>query len=528
MIYWAGLMFISFCWKMLVTVCPRVATQTSTLGDKIRKHLTLPALFNGEHTAPFSVFGFDYALMPSRGEGLVLMGFFIINFVCLFVDYNLDNNNVYWPDRKDIQLMRYMADRTGIMAFVQTPFLILFGGRNNFLIWLTGWSFQSFMLYHRWIARVMYVNAVLHSVGYTAYGLVFGKETFDSYWGDNYWRWGAVATVIGGLIMLQAAYMFRHRWYEIFLIIHIAFVAVYIVGLWYHCVTLGWMEYVYASIAVWAFDRLVRLIRIFAVGFNVVADVRVIGDIMQLEVRPGFFKPAAKPGQYYYIYVAKLKFWENHPFSLVEVRDGKYVFVAKPMDGMTNKLWNYLESQPQRSAEMRVGLEGPYGEKFLVEPFDTVLLIAGGIGISAMVNYAKTLAAKKREGQHIILYWIMRSDNSLEALKRPMAELKESGLIELHIHVTSSNEVEKIQLEPQTSDSEKNSFDSTPALLSVNYVKPDIEEVIRQVIADANGSVAVAVCGSESLNDASRRATAANVDQAKKRVEYYEEAFAWA
>lgn len=39
--------------------------------------------------------------------------------------------------------------------------------RNNFAIWLTGWDFGTYNNFHRWVARIATLQAVIHSVGYT-------------------------------------------------------------------------------------------------------------------------------------------------------------------------------------------------------------------------------------------------------------------------------------------------------------------------------------------------------------------------
>jgi Ferric reductase like transmembrane component len=39
--------------------------------------------------------------------------------------------------------------------------------RNNVLLWVTGWSFSTFNKFHKWVARVVTVEAILHSIGYT-------------------------------------------------------------------------------------------------------------------------------------------------------------------------------------------------------------------------------------------------------------------------------------------------------------------------------------------------------------------------
>jgi hypothetical protein len=71
-----------------------------------------------------------------------------------------------WSD-KPTQLWRYLADRTGVLAMANFPFLWTFGMRNNMLLWLTGWSFSTFNQFHRWIARVATVEAAIHSIAYT-------------------------------------------------------------------------------------------------------------------------------------------------------------------------------------------------------------------------------------------------------------------------------------------------------------------------------------------------------------------------
>jgi ferric-chelate reductase len=52
------------------------------------------------------------------------------------------------------------------MAFANFPLIWLFGGRNNIFLWATGWSFASFNIFHRHVARVATLQAVVHSVLY--------------------------------------------------------------------------------------------------------------------------------------------------------------------------------------------------------------------------------------------------------------------------------------------------------------------------------------------------------------------------
>ena len=65
------------------------------------------------------------------------------------------------------QIWRYVSDRTGIISFANFPVIWLFGMRNNVALWLTGWDFGTYNNFHRWVARIATLQAVIHSVGYT-------------------------------------------------------------------------------------------------------------------------------------------------------------------------------------------------------------------------------------------------------------------------------------------------------------------------------------------------------------------------
>lgn len=71
-----------------------------------------------------------------------------------------------WRD-VSAQMWRYVADRTGIISTANLPLIWIFGIRNNTLMWLTGWDFATYNNFHRWVARIATVEAVVHSVAYT-------------------------------------------------------------------------------------------------------------------------------------------------------------------------------------------------------------------------------------------------------------------------------------------------------------------------------------------------------------------------
>lgn len=70
-----------------------------------------------------------------------------------------------WPSIYK-QYLRYVADRTGILSFANLPLLWIFAGRNNIFLWATGWSFATFNIFHRHVAVISVVQAVVHTVLY--------------------------------------------------------------------------------------------------------------------------------------------------------------------------------------------------------------------------------------------------------------------------------------------------------------------------------------------------------------------------
>lgn len=78
----------------------------------------------------------------------------------------LSNFNYSW-DRQSEQIWTYLTDRAGDLAVANMPIVWLFAGRNDVFLWLTGWDFGAFNMFHRYVARVLTVQVIIHSVGYT-------------------------------------------------------------------------------------------------------------------------------------------------------------------------------------------------------------------------------------------------------------------------------------------------------------------------------------------------------------------------
>ena len=54
--------------------------------------------------------------------------------------------------------------RTGVVAYIIAPLIFLFAVRNNFSLWVTDWLHSTFILLHRWIARIFTLQVLVHSL----------------------------------------------------------------------------------------------------------------------------------------------------------------------------------------------------------------------------------------------------------------------------------------------------------------------------------------------------------------------------
>jgi hypothetical protein len=59
-----------------------------------------------------------------------------------------------------------VRNRTGVLATVNMIPLFLMAGRNNPLIPLLGISFDTFNLLHRWLGRIVILEALAHTLAF--------------------------------------------------------------------------------------------------------------------------------------------------------------------------------------------------------------------------------------------------------------------------------------------------------------------------------------------------------------------------
>ncbi|ODQ58640.1 hypothetical protein WICANDRAFT_54650 [Wickerhamomyces anomalus NRRL Y-366-8] len=517
-----------------------------------RSNISIPALFNAKHTDPFQFCKIFAGLVPTRVETLIVIGFLGLNALFLggFHDFGSHLHFKSTEEVRNVQLMEFVADRTGLLSFGLIPLLIIFAGRNNILTTLTGIPYSTFIVFHKWVARFMWIHALIHSACWTAYAVYYKAMAEDS--AETYWTWGIVATILGGLILVQAFHIFRNMAYETFLFIHIVLAILFIVGCWWHCYTLGWLEWIYVSWAVWIFDRVLRVVKMCMFGFRNAQIELIADDTFKITVKHGkWFAPY--PGSFGYVYfITPTMFWQSHPFTLIDSvlnKDETTIYV-KTKAGITKRLNKQLAKIPGNKKTIRISIEGPYGHRAPIEKYDTALLLAGGNGIPGPYYHAIDLS--KRESstkQQIKLTWIIRNPDALQWFHKELELLAHTNVqtdiyitaqdqnkekLEVNVEEkkdTSSDEEGKASNSDTTSDKAPSTSEVISSLsnhINFHYGRPNLEEIIVKEFTDEKGpSVAVMSCGPPKMVDAIRNLVAKHLQESKGRVDLYEELQVW-
>lgn len=349
-------------------------------------------------------------------------------------------------------------------------------------------------------------------------------------------------------LIMHSPSAIRHAFYETFLMSHQFVAAMTVIAVYYHIKidNLPQMHYFMVVIGLWAFDRGVRLARILyrniGTAMTRVTVEALPGDACRVTIaatRPWKFKP----GSHLYLYLPSLSFWQSHPFSIAWEQDlpveglalsEKLPSFDRDMDipttktmsliihkkkGMTSNLYNKAAKSPNRTITVRGLVEGPYGGLHNFDSYGTVVLIAGGVGITHMISYIKPLIEGFNDGtiatRKITLVWSVREREQLEWIRPWMEQIlampNRRDILKVLLFVTRpKNTVETV------------SFSSSIQLCPG---RPNFDTILDQELKGRIGATAVTVCGGGSISDAVRSSVRRRVDT--NTIDFVEESFSW-
>lgn len=126
-----------------------------------KSHLLYAPIFRKRHSREFQLSAaVNMGTIPTRFQLLFLTAYFGTNVAFCVI-------SIAW-DQSFTVVAGQLRDRTGTLAVVNMIPLFLMAGRNNPLINWLALSFDSFNLLHRWLGRIVVLEALVHAGSFMA------------------------------------------------------------------------------------------------------------------------------------------------------------------------------------------------------------------------------------------------------------------------------------------------------------------------------------------------------------------------
>ncbi|OJD18449.1 hypothetical protein AJ78_01505 [Emergomyces pasteurianus Ep9510] len=292
--------------------------------------------------------------------------------------------------------------RTGFITIAQLPLVILLSSKVNIIGLLTGSSYERLNWLHRWVARILWLTATIHMGfwfrSWDRYDYILVKLTTDPITQRGFAAWCILT-----FIVLVSMAPVRKLSYEIFVLVHVLTFTGFLVAVWYHAQD-EVKEWIWIPIGLVAFDRLARFalvlysnVSIFHPRLCVVSPRRLWANEATFTTLPGNVTRITvpnpviswKPGQHVFLSCHGLVPLQSHPLSIASIpADKKLEFLVRAQNGGTKKFFSYasknygiLGQECASSGNVKlVGVEGPYGRIRPLRQFDSLVLLAGGMG----------------------------------------------------------------------------------------------------------------------------------------------------
>ncbi|KAE8556804.1 hypothetical protein EYB25_001508 [Talaromyces marneffei] len=496
-------------------------------------------LFRVRHNREFQLSrAVNMGTLPSRFQAICLAGLIAMNVVLCVLHIPFSEGIVSYGT--------FLRNRTGTLATANLIPLVILAGRNNPLIPLLGLSFDSWNIFHRWLARIVAAESLAHFLSWMfCTADKSGWATIiKAFHNSQLIITGLVAVVGFVALVLFASSALRHAFYETFLHLHILLVLMSFIGLWCHLDGLPQRVYLLGALIMWGLERFTRLaINVYRnlVGGRTTAKAEALpGDVTRITLkiaRPWTFRP----GQHVYICIPSVGLWMYHPFSvawsekehlptnekgLVMTRQDVMTVQKETISLLVRRRTGFTETLYKRAAKgvdghvyLSAFVEGPYGAIHDLDSYGTVLLFAGGIGITHHVPFVRHLVQGYADGvvaaRRVTLVWTIQSPEHLEWVRPWMTSIlqmdRRRDVLRIMLFITRPRSTKEIH--------------SPSATVEMFPGRPNIQTVLDKEIEQQIGAMGVMVCGGGAMSDDVRRACRDR--QAISNINFIEESFTW-
>ncbi|OSC98884.1 iron reductase [Trametes coccinea BRFM310] len=504
----------------------------------------------------FRVVAFRWTLPVGQWQSLTFAEVFIVcaYIVALFTWAFVDTTTLAGAKLN----VMYWENRAGVLGASQLPLIVALGTKNNAISYLTGVSYDRLKFIHRMIARTIFILLWVH-----------GSARIANLDPSQYVNWfvplGITAMSAFSLLLIVSLRPIRARAYELFYYIHVLTVLVILLAAYFHTDNMGFGFYLWPCFIIWGLDRAVRLGRLIYYnhlyfGFGSAsqrldASVELLSPHMvRLHLkRPPHFRWT--PGQTAFLAMPTVSrlIVESHPFTIASV-DSRYALgdeVAshdtdkgafdKDADHETTAYWNELvflihvrEGYTKRLAnaaakgdKVKVLVDGPYGFSPDLDNDDTVVLVAGGSGVSFTLSTFLGTLSRIKSGKcrcrKIVFIWAIREAEHMEWISKVLVKALSLAPADIDISVrifitarsgqslANATSLDDDKESAHSSEGTAPSKSRPPSLLNfpvvqVAHGRPDLPSLLREEVEANTGRLSVTVCGSSGIAQSCREA----------------------
>ncbi|GAA6055210.1 hypothetical protein JCM3770_000716 [Rhodotorula araucariae] len=352
----------------------------------------------------------------------------------------------------------YQAHHCARLCFAHIPLLIAFASKDlGILRWVTGCSPSTLTAMHRWMGRTVFFLACYHAFG----RIYVNVPTIDpSLQGMGYQGWGITGLILWTIMVVGALRPVRRTLYKSFIFTHIGAFVLSIICLSLHRPRVA--AYLVAGAVLYLADRLARLASM--VYWNLFRQVAPgQGPSVRVEV---LSQEAVK------VYITTASPWKPVastylPISHLDAdsvpRSTTMTLVVRVHDGLTRKLSDHVlrnrgdlqysisEAQSFSQYLWPAFTEGPYGHNLLLHRYESVLLVAGGTGVTFALPFLLDLVRRARNKRlggvkpfvttRVTFIWSIRHAADIEWIGSELREAQfyaPPGFLDLQVHVTAS------------------------------------------------------------------------------------------
>ncbi|KAF2103247.1 hypothetical protein NA57DRAFT_72223 [Rhizodiscina lignyota] len=436
-----------------------------------------------------------YSLVARRLKGSSSLSYAHLTFLLLYVAANLIALLIGLPSRKEL------SQRSASLFVINSIPLYLGGRTSIFVDRVLQIPLNTYYLAHRWLGRICASLAAIH-VAVSLFRTNGKLDGIDS----------ALISVLGSLALLSLLPV-RRRLYEVFRVSH-SWLAIALIGLiWVHIGIRQRLPAICLGIAsgIWIFQQLFRIFSIAKRNRGLRAknttDVQYIeessGLAQTMRLKINLRRPwKIQPGQYVYLTIPAVGrlgagYLQAHPY-----------FVAWATEGATNSITLLIESRRGFSRDLLLSrqtalsalIEGPYGTGLQLDEYDTVLLMANGIGICPLLLAAKCLVEahlnKTARVRRLTLVWLLDSPGqealAIDFLHQLLEQDAVRRILTVHLYVDNPAQGRPVAKGPIR-------------LFRVNQTL-DMSWMIETEWRAEAGNMAIAACGPPDFEYAIRQA----------------------